>query len=83
MQFLCCDIKTLNPLGPSWKNTISYLEGRDTTAVSLTVFRTPQLWGFGSSKAYRICDRLRENQAQRGVRKYREKIDRFPTEGNG
>ncbi len=24
-----------------------------------------------------ICDRLRENRAQRGVRKYREKIDRF------
>ncbi len=24
-----------------------------------------------------ICDRLQENQAQRGVRKYREKIDRF------
>ncbi len=24
-----------------------------------------------------ICDRLQENRAQRGVRKYREKIDRF------
>ncbi len=24
-----------------------------------------------------ICDRLWENRAQRGVRKYREKIDRF------
>ncbi len=24
-----------------------------------------------------ICDRLQENWAQRGVRKYREKIDRF------
>ncbi len=24
-----------------------------------------------------ICDRLQENGAQRGVRKYREKIDRF------
>ncbi len=24
-----------------------------------------------------ICDRLQENQAQRGVRKYREKIDQF------
>ncbi len=23
------------------------------------------------------CDRLRENRAQRGVRKYREKSDRF------
>ncbi len=23
------------------------------------------------------CDRLRENRAQRGVRKYREKINRF------
>ncbi len=23
------------------------------------------------------CDRLQENRAQRGVRKYREKIDRF------
>ncbi len=23
------------------------------------------------------CDRLRENRAQRGVHKYREKIDRF------
>ncbi len=26
---------------------------------------------------YYICDRLQENRAQRGVRKYREKIDRF------
>ncbi len=26
---------------------------------------------------YTICDRLQENRAQRGVRKYREKIDRF------
>ncbi len=26
---------------------------------------------------YSICDRLQENRAQRGVRKYREKIDRF------
>ncbi len=24
-----------------------------------------------------ICDRLQKNRAQRGVRKYREKIDRF------
>ncbi len=24
-----------------------------------------------------ICDHLQENRAQRGVRKYREKIDRF------
>ncbi len=24
-----------------------------------------------------ICDRLQENRAQRGVRKYQEKIDRF------
>ncbi len=24
-----------------------------------------------------MCDRLQENRAQRGVRKYREKIDRF------
>ncbi len=24
-----------------------------------------------------ICDRLRENRAQRSVHKYREKIDRF------
>ncbi len=24
-----------------------------------------------------ICDHLQENQAQRGVRKYREKIDQF------
>ncbi len=24
-----------------------------------------------------ICDRLRENRAQRGVRKHQEKIDRF------
>ncbi len=24
-----------------------------------------------------ICDRLQENRAQRGVRKYREKFDRF------
>ncbi len=24
-----------------------------------------------------ICDRLQENRAQRGVRKYREKIDQF------
>ncbi len=24
-----------------------------------------------------ICDRLQENRAQRGVRKYREKVDRF------
>ncbi len=24
-----------------------------------------------------MCDRLRENRAQRDVRKYREKIDRF------
>ncbi len=28
-------------------------------------------------KLYNICDRLQENRAQRGVRKYREKIDRF------
>ncbi len=27
--------------------------------------------------AQTICDRLQENWAQRGVRKYREKIDRF------
>ncbi len=26
---------------------------------------------------YIICDRLQENRAQRGVRKYREKIDWF------
>ncbi len=26
---------------------------------------------------YNKCDRLQENRAQRGVRKYREKIDRF------
>ncbi len=29
-----------------------------------------------SRKLY-ICDRLQENQAQRGVRKYQEKINRF------
>ncbi len=26
---------------------------------------------------FHICDRLRDNRAQRGMRKYREKIDRF------
>ncbi len=26
---------------------------------------------------YLLCDRLQENRAQHGVRKYREKIDRF------
>ncbi len=30
-----------------------------------------------SNSSSNICDRLQENQAQRGVRKYREKIDRF------
>ncbi len=30
-----------------------------------------------SYNKYYICDRLWENRAQRGVRKYREKIDRF------
>ncbi len=30
-----------------------------------------------SSPVTLICDRLQENRAQRGVRKYREKIDRF------
>ena len=33
--------------------------------------------GQGNNILLDICDRLRENQAQRGVRKYREKIDRF------
>ncbi len=27
--------------------------------------------------SFYICDRLRENRAQRGVRKYQEKIDQF------
>ncbi len=29
------------------------------------------------SLKFNNCDRLQENRAQRGVRKYREKIDRF------
>ncbi len=30
-----------------------------------------------SGTTWHICDRLQENRAERGVRKYREKIDRF------
>ncbi len=29
------------------------------------------------AEGFCICDRLQENRAQRGVRKYQEKIDRF------